>query len=417
MGLNRPNLQNSNPRNKVARLRVDSPMKSRTTALIPAYLDNVAKLILFIGTLWGSDLDGQESSRLPRPQEPMEPLPYRSERVRFKNTQAGIELAGTLTIPHTHTPSPAIVLVTGSGPQDRDETIANHKPFLILADHLTRRGIAVLRYDDRGVGDSGGDFETATMLDFVSDGKAAVKFLKNRTDIAPKRIGLLGHSEGGMVLPEVAIALPGEVSFLVLLASPGLNGQAIFYLQDAVQQRARGDTEDSIERSKQRKAQMFAVLKDEPDLDKAARKLRKTMKSMRLLPEEAKALKASGVSLDTIINQQIQLLNNDATRFFLSYDPLPALKQLEVPVLALTGERDLQVPPKENLPLIRAALSGGECPLYSVAELPKLNHLFQTCESGLPEEYTQIQETFAPMALHKISEWIPMALSKTLLKE
>ncbi len=366
----------------------------------------VFSLLLLVGLLSGEYLRAQAPARTRRPQEPVEPFPYRSEAVRFKNTQAGIELAGTLTLPTGRAVSPAIVLVTGSGPQDRDETIAGHKPFLVLADHLTRQGIAVLRYDDRGVGESTGNFGTATLLDFVSDATAAVEFLQSRADIDVKRIGLAGHSEGGMVIPRVALALPGRVRFLVLLATPGLNGEEIFYLQDATQQRTSGENEDTITRSRQRKEQLFAVLKNEPDLDRAARKLRTAMKAMRLTPEEQAALKASGMNLDNMINQQIRLLNNDATRFFLRYDPLPALSQLDIPVMALTGERDVQVPPSENLPLIEAALAKGSCPQHTVAELPMLNHLFQTSQTGLPREYGQIQETMAPTALRTISDWI-----------
>ena len=341
-----------------------------------------------------------------RPQEPQGALPYRSQEVRFKNPRAGIELAGTLTLPPGEGVYPAVVLMTGSGPQDRDETVAGHKPFLVLADHLTRQGMAVLRYDDRGVGASTGEFGTATMLDFVSDAQAAVEFLQARRDIDGSRIGLAGHSEGGMVVTQVALELPDQIASLVLLATPGLNGEEIFYLQDATQQRVRGLDETTIARNRQRKEQLFAVLKAEPNLSSAADQLRAVRRAMSLTENEQTALAAGGVNLDEMINQQIRLLNNDATRFFLNYDPLPALSRMNMPILAVIGENDLQVPPEENLPLIEAALSSGVCPRYEVKKLSGLNHLFQTSQTGLPDEYGQIRETIAPAALVVISEWI-----------
>jgi uncharacterized protein len=341
-----------------------------------------------------------------RPQEPASPLPYRAEEVRFRNARAGIELAGTLTLPVAGGPHPAVVLVSGSGPQDRDETVAGHKPFLVLADHLTRHGIAVLRFDDRGVGASTGDFATATIRDFVGDARAAIEFLQSRKDIDAGRLGLAGHSEGGLVVPLVALEMPGQIACLVLMATPGLPGEQIFYLQDAAEARARGTDEGAIARSRQRKEQMFSVLKEEPDIRIAAERLRRIMKAMKLTEEEEAGLAAGGMSLDNLINQQIRLLNNAATRFFLVYDPIPTLSRVAVPVLAITGERDLQVPPAENLPHIRAALESGACPHHLVHELAGLNHLFQTSHTGLPSDYAQIQETIAPVALQMISDWV-----------
>jgi hypothetical protein len=333
-------------------------------------------------------------------------LPYRSEEVEFENAEAGIRLAGTLTLPRAPGPHPAVVLVSGAGPQDRDETVFGHKPFLVLADHLTRRGIAVLRYDDRGVARSTGTFGTATMLDHVSDARAAVELLRSRSDIDPRLIGVAGHSEGGMVAPLVALDASGSVAYLVLLAAPGLPGKQIFYLQDAAIAEAAGMDEVAIERSRSRKDQLFAILEREPDLARAADELRRAMGAMTLTQEEERELAAGGASLDQQIEAQIRLLNTQATRFFLAYDPLPALERVDVPVLALTGERDLQVPPDVNLPLIEAALTRGRSPRYLVRELPRLNHLFQTSDTGLPDRYGQIEETFAPAALDLIGDWI-----------
>ena len=329
-----------------------------------------------------------------------------SENIGFTNSTAGIHLAGTLAIPMSKGPHPAVVLITGSGPQDRDETIAGHKPFLVLAEYLAGCGIAVLRFDDRGVGESTGNFAGATIHDFVSDVRAAVGFLRTRQDIDPRRVGLVGHSEGGIVAPMAAVEVPGTVAFLVLLASPGVNGEQIFYLQDAAEKRAQGAGAAAIERDRKRKEQMFAVLKAEPDVNQATEKLRYVMESMELTPEEKTDLERSGRRLDGIINQQIRLLNTQAIRVFLTNDPLSALSHVTVPVLALIGEKDLQVPPKENLPLIEAALAKGKCPHYTVLELPLLNHLFQTSETGLPRDYARIRETMSPEALAVIGDWI-----------
>ncbi len=375
--------------------------------IYPGIIPLISIVLLLCFCITGCSVGKQDVSSSSRPQEPVPPLPYQTELVRFENTREGIHLAGTLSLPFGEGPYPAIVLITGSGPQDRDETIAGgHKPFLILADYLTRRGIAVLRYDDRGVAGSSGDFASATMPDFASDARAAVEYLQSRQVIDSKRIGLVGHSEGGAVAPMVSIAMPGEIAFLILLGSSGIPGEQIFYLQDAVQSRAAGVDEAAIERSRARKEQIFNILKDESDLSVAKEKLRNLMKTMPMTADEKAEIEASGVNINRLINQQIRLLNTAAIRFFLTYDPIPALKQVNVPVLAITGENDLQVPPAENLPPVEAALADGNSPHYSVRELKGLNHLFQSSETGLASEYAQIKETFAPSALEVIGDWV-----------
>lgn len=355
-------------------------------------------------TLAGCHGKGGSSEAL-RPRSSTSSSHARLEQVHFTNSAARITLAGTLSLPAGNGPHPAVVLITGAGPQDRDETIAGHKPFRVLAEHLVQRGIAVLRYDDRGVAESTGEFATATLHDFADDARAAVEFLKARREIDATRIGLAGHSEGGIVAPLVALAIPDEVAFLVLLASPGVTGEQIFYLQDATEARVSGVDPAVIARSETRKRTIFSIIKTEPDQNLAAEKLRAAMKSM-LTEAEAKAVADQGINLDSMINQQIRLLNNEATRVFLTNNPVPILARVTVPVLALTGERDVQVPPKENLPLIEAALAKGACPYYTVRELPRLNHLFQTAETGLPRDYAKIQETMSPAALNEIGDWI-----------
>jgi len=347
----------------------------------------------------------QENPEALRPRSSTSSSRARSEPVYFTNSAAKITLAGTLSLPVGKGSHPAVILITGAGPQDRDETIAGHKPFRVLAEYLVQRGIAVLRYDDRGVAESTGDYSSATIHDFADDARTAVEFLRSRREIDANRIGLAGHSEGGIVAPLVALTIPDEVAFLVLLASPGVTGEEIFYLQDATEARVSGVDPAVIERNTSRKRKLFAIIKAEPDQNKAAEQLRAAMKSM-LTDEEAKGLADQGAKLDRMINQQIMLLNNEATRVFLTNNPLPVLARVTVPVLALAGERDVQVPPKVNLPLIEAALAKGKCPHYSVREMPSLNHLFQTSETGLPRDYAKIEETIAPAALKEIGDWI-----------
>lgn len=306
---------------------------------------------------------------------------YVTRDLRIPTPTPGVELAATLTLPAGSGPFPAVVLITGAGPQDRDETVAGHKPFAVLADHLSRNGVAVLRYDDRGVGQSFGDFASATLHDFAIDARAALEVLRSHPGVDPARTGLLGHSEGGLVAPIVALAAPrGDVGFLVLMASPGVVGEQTYYLQDAAEARVAGVDEAAIERTRYRKQQMFAVLMAEPDHARAADRLREVMRGFELSAEERAEIAAQGVDLDRVIDQQIWLLNTDAQRVFLTYDPLPPLRRLTIPVFALYGERDLQVPPGPNLPPVQNAFEDQACASTAVRVLPGLNHLFQTAE-------------------------------------
>lgn len=342
-----------------------------------------------------------------RPQEPKAPFPYRAEDVRFENAEAGIMLAGTFTVPPGAGPFPAVVLVTGSGPQNRDEELLGHKPFAVLADHLTRWGIAVLRYDDRGIGASGGNFATATTEDFAGDALAAVAFLRSRPEVAGARIGIAGHSEGGIVAPMAAVR-SNEVAFLVLLAGTGLRGEEIIYLQSALIGRAEGGEEQAIEKNLARQKAYFDVVASEPDPAKAAGTLKTMMDADLAAMTDAEKASAglTGTNTDVLIASQIEQLNSPWFRYFLSYDPLPALSRVRVPVLALNGTLDLQVPYRENLAAIEKALRDGGNDDVTIVALEGLNHLFQTARTGSPTEYASIEETMAPRALETISNWI-----------
>jgi fermentation-respiration switch protein FrsA (DUF1100 family) len=344
-----------------------------------------------------------KAPQLARPQHPKRPYPYAEHEVTFENEKAGVKLAGTLTVPRGQGPFPAVVLLSGSGPQDRDETIFGHKPFLVLADHLTRHGIAVLRLDDRGVGGSTGDTFKATLNDLASDALTAVAFLKARKQIDPAKIGLVGHSEGGLVAPLVA-SQSKDVAFIVLLAGTGLPGEDILYLQGQAILKALGLSDREMKQQRKAQELIFTSLKEEPDDAKAKKLILKRLADERakLTAEEQKA----SAALQGLIEAQLKVVLTPWFRFFLTYDPRPALRKVEVPVLVLIGEKDLQVPPKENLQAIGKALDEGGNKDHTVMEMPGLNHLFQTSKTGSITEYGRIEETFAPAALAEISSWI-----------
>ncbi|MDZ7364061.1 MAG: alpha/beta fold hydrolase [candidate division KSB1 bacterium] len=342
-----------------------------------------------------------------RPQEPQKPYPYHEEEVVYDNRQAGIKLVGTLTLPQSGEPFPAVILITGSGPQNRDEALLGHRPFLILADALTRRGVAVLRFDDRGVGKSTGEFAKATSADFATDVIAGIEYLKTRREINPKQIGLIGHSEGGLIAPMVA-AQTSDVAFIVMMAGPGITGAEILDLQGALIAKANGASEAVIAKNRDLQKKMFAVVKAEKDDAVAEKKLRPiwTEALQALTDEEKKALDFSGANPDSLFQIQIKQLLSPWFRHFLFYDPQPTLKKVKCPVLAINGEKDLQVPPKENLSAIEKALKAGGNKNFTVTELPGLNHLFQTATTGSPAEYAKIEETISPAALQMMGDWI-----------
>jgi len=345
----------------------------------------------------------EKAPELIRPQNPKRPYPYREEEVAYENRAAGVRLAGTLTLPNSSGPHPAALLITGSGPQDRNETISGHQPFLVLADFLTRRGLAVLRADDRGVGNSTGKFNTATTADFAADARAGVDFLKGRLDIDVRRIGLIGHSEGAEVAAMVA-ARGEDIAFLVLLAAPGVTGERILYSQNYLINRAAGMPDDLAQKLRSVDQAVCSVLKQEKDNAAARRKILAIVENLR-----SSFPKQQEQAFDRILDQterKLAFATSPWFRFFLTYDPAAALRQVRAPVLAVSSERDLQVPPAENLPAIAAALEAGGNPHYTIVKLPGLNHLLQTCRTGSPQEYAQIEETIAPAALDVIGNWI-----------
>jgi fermentation-respiration switch protein FrsA (DUF1100 family) len=346
----------------------------------------------------------EKESELRRPQEPRKPYPYKEDEVTYVNKKAGIKLAGTLTYPPTEGPFPAVILITGSGPQDRNETVMGHRPFLVISDYLTRRGIAVLRVDDRGVGGSTGNILEATSLDFAEDVLTGIEFLKKHSKINPKQIGLIGHSEGGVIAPMVATQ-SGDVSFIVLLAGTGLTGEEILYLQGALISRANGASEEVIKKQRYQQERVFKIVKEGGNKNQIEAKLRKLYEeeiATKLSKEEKKQEELSEAQLQAQIKQVL----SPWFRYFLTYDPKSTLEKVKCPVLAMVGEKDLQVPPKQNLRAIEDALKKGGNKNFTLKELPDLNHLFQHARTGSPSEYTKIEETFSDDALKIMGDWI-----------
>ncbi|MCU0413778.1 MAG: alpha/beta fold hydrolase [Ignavibacteriaceae bacterium] len=336
-----------------------------------------------------------------RPQEPKAPFPYISEEIKFINPETGDTLAGTLTLPNDLGPFTAVILVSGSGPQNRDEELLGHKPFLVLADYLTQNGIAVLRYDDRGIGESTGDFRNATTEDFADDVLAAVEFLKTRKDI--NKIGVAGHSEGGIIAPMVAVQ-SDNVDFIVLMAGTGIRGDSILILQTELIMKANSSDEATIKRDLGIYRQIYSILVSNNDEETIKLVLSAILDdSYKYLTEEEKAEVGTK---DQMIEMQLNVLLGKWFRYFVKYDPYPTLTKVKCPVLAINGEKDLQVPPKENLSAIEKALIEGGNKNYKIVEMPGLNHLFQKSETGSPIEYGNIEETFSPDAMKVISDWI-----------
>jgi uncharacterized protein len=337
-----------------------------------------------------------------RPQEPKPPFPYRVQEMTFPNVGGGFDLSGTLTLPEQKGKYPLAILVTGSGPQNRDEELLGHKPFLVLADFLTRQGFAVFRYDDRGYAKSKGDFKTATTFDFASDAASALDFLKKQPEIDSARIGIIGHSEGGMVAPIVA-SQRNDVAFIVLMAGPGVPGDQILLLQSSLISKAAGADEKTIQSNAKMNRDCYAVVKKTSDSAKAEQKL-------KILFEDFNKKNAKDTSYhemsDREITSQIKTLTSPWFRCFLTLNPEVYLSKVKCPVLAINGSLDLQVPPKENLQAIEKALIFGGNSKYEIKEFPGLNHLFQTAKTGSPAEYVRISETMSPAVLEFIGKWM-----------
>lgn len=344
-----------------------------------------------------------------RPQHPKPPFPYKLEDVRFSHADGSITLAGTITLPENNEAAPAVILITGSGPQDRDETIFHHKPFWVIADYLTRRGIAVLRFDDRGYGESTGNFSTATSRDFSNDVMAGVAYLKSRADIDPSRIGLIGHSEGGVIGPMVA-AKQTDIAFMILLAGTAVTGSDVLKAQTAAILESSGVKSEVTTELQPLLKDIHAIVIKSKTIEKARKKAVSLFN--RWYPGSSDGARfvlqiPSKADAEAYAISYVNQLYNPWMRQFLQHDPVPELLKSSCPVLAIFAEKDIQVIPAQNKqPMMDALAASRRSGNYDVIEIPGVNHLFQHCSDCTIAEYGRLTETFAPEVLELMSGWL-----------
>ena len=346
-------------------------------------------LVAVLTPLQAADVPIPQSQR---PLEPKRPFPYEEVAVKFENTRANVKLAGTLTRPQGAGPFAAALLVAGSGKQTRDEFVAGHRIFLVLSDYLTRRGLAVLRYDKRGVGQSTGGFDQATTLDFAEDAAAGMEFLKGRKDIDPKCIGAIGHSEGGLIMPTLAVNWP-DAAFVVMLAGVATSGQELLQRQDYLVGKAQGLTDEELAKHAEMFTRWFELLNQGKDGVEIERQLRPLVE-----------LTCKGDKKE--IDQQVADFYSPWWRCFLTHSVTPALEKVRCPLMALNGSKDIQVPPTENLRAIARAMTVSGNTDFVIREMPGLNHGFQHCQTGSPKEYSKIEETMSLEVLQMVGDWI-----------
>lgn len=335
-----------------------------------------------------------------RPQEPVKPYPYIEEEVSFSNAVAEITLAGTFTRPKGDKEYPVAILISGSGPQDRDETISKHKPFLVLADHLTKKGIAVLRYDDRGFGKSTGNHSQATTYDFALDVISAIDYLKTRDDVDVNKIGLIGHSEGGIIAPLVANKTK-NVAYIVSLAGTGISGTELSVIQSKTMRPFPVPDEATYEKAIR---EAIEIAKQEKEISKIKPELQAHYNET--IAPILKNLGVPEVKVNEIVSGLVKIRTTKWVRYFYNYNPADEYEKVGCPVLSLNGNLDTQVEAKINQEGLRQALTKGKNSDFEVIELEGLNHLFQNAKTGSMDEYSEIEETFSQDALTIISNWV-----------
>ena len=338
-----------------------------------------------------------------------EPPPYLEEEVAFKSGR--VLLSGTLTYPKEEKKYPVIILLTGSGPQNRDEDIFGFKIFERIADYFSRRGFAVLRYDDRGVGGSTGNTMQSTTEDFADDAKSAIEFLKKQPNIDLERIGFLGHSEGGIIAP-IAASNSNDVAFLILMSGAGVTGGEVLLEQQKLILKSNDVTESLIEQNLDLQKKINTALMNDKDLNDIRNDIQTfAEKDFETLGAEIKSsIKDKKTYINTTVQSQILMFNNPWFRYFVKYDPAPALQKVKVPVLMLFGELDLQVPVAQNKPKMEEALRIGGNKNFKSIVFPKANHLYQEAKTGSPGEYNELKKEFIPGFLEAISDWINQTL-------
>lgn len=343
--------------------------------------------------------------------EKPEPLPYKAEDVTLAN--GVVKLSGTLTIPEGPGPFPAVIMITGSGTQNRDEEIFGFKLFRVIADHLSRQGIAVLRCDDRGLGAQGA-YGLDTSADFAADVVAQAAFLRGRPEIDPQRVGLFGHSEGGIIAPLAGGS--DRFAFMVLMAGTSVKGEEVLLEQIGLIARADGSSEAEIAEAISQQKRVFKLM-GTPEGEKEIERLiaveaRKGLEKMT--PEQRKAVADPEAYVQNVVRAQALVFKSPWFRSFLAYDPAPALAAVKCPVLALFGGKDMQVAARQNLPVMERAFKKGGNPDVTFKIFPEANHLFQKAKTGSPSEYATLEKAFIPGFLETVASWI---LEKTKRKE
>lgn len=337
----------------------------------------------------------------PHYQNPAEPLPYKTEDVVILNPEDSIEIGATVTIPQGEPPFPAVVMVSGSGQQDRDETVFGHKPFLVLSDYLTREGIMTIRYDDRGIGETGGNPEPCTSEDFTRDAYSVYKYLLERDESDNSLTGLAGHSEGGMISQMLAAEYK-DIDFIVLMAAPGITGGEIIMMQSEAINTASGLDKEAVEEASRFQQRIIDAVRDIEEPDQIKAEIRSIMEEYRAkMPPEQQAQLT-----DNTINAQVEAAASNWYRYFVKFDPADYLRDIDCAVLAVNGGRDLQVPAEENLMRIGRILEENGNNKVTTKLFDNVNHLFQTAETGLTDEYYTLNETINPAVMKYIAQWI-----------
>ncbi|QIA09281.1 alpha/beta hydrolase [Draconibacterium halophilum] len=375
-------------------MKYEGKLNETTQQIEGEYTEGSTKLILNL-------IKGNPKIAAPkRPQVPEKPYPYFEEEVVFENSKANIVLAGTFTRPVGSEKFPVVILISGSGRHDRDGSIPTHKPFLVLSDYLTRNNIAVLRYDDRGFGESTGDFSKATTADFAQDVLSAVRYLKSRKDIDAKHIGLIGHSEGGIIAP-LAANQTSDISFIVTLAATGIPGSKVSVLQSKSLRPFPVPDEVAFEDNVR---QAIKIASSSKEMSEKRKEL--TAHNKSYLAPILKSLGAKDENISKFINNETKSTLKPWSIYFYNYNPAVEFEQLSIPVLSLNGSKDTQVNSTINQNAIRNALIKANNKNYKIVELESLNHLFQECTTGNIDEYKEIEQTMSPIALKEISDWI-----------
>lgn len=343
-----------------------------------------------------------------RSQTPVPPFPYKSEDVEYFNADKSIKYAGTITIPPGKGPFPAAILITGSGQQNRDEETMGHKPFAVIADHLTRQGMVILRVDDRGIGGTTGDMKVTT-ADFAKDVMVGLNYLKKRPEVNAKKLGMIGHSEGGMMAPMIA-AERKDIDFIVLLAAPGVKTIDLMTEQNQAILSKTPMNKNYIQVYSRLYRKIVETINNTVDPTAVRENITQVVDKWRDTTDKTAVMMTTGIfntkKRDEFVNAFASLAENPWYKYYFKFDPAPYLEKLSCKVLALNGDKDIQVLSTSNLEGIRTALKRSKVKTSEVIEMPGLNHLFQTCKECTLVEYSKLDETFSPAALNKMSEWL-----------